>query len=116
MEKSKEEREKELIGKPNNSINKDNVNANSISQSTIKKSYTLKDKLLLTLIIIAVISLGLLAVNQFVQWRYNYFFLQNPCGLCEEINDGVTCNRNPSLSNSMNINISSQESPLKFVP
>ena len=40
----------------------------------------------LALIIIATIALGLLAVNQFLEYQYNIQLLGNPCNLCEEIN------------------------------
>ena len=50
------------------------------------KSYSLKEILLLVLIVIGVVAFGLLAMNQFISWRYKNIFLQTPCQLCEELN------------------------------
>lgn len=40
----------------------------------------------LALIIIGTIALGLLLVNQFLEYQYNIQLLGNPCNLCEKIN------------------------------
>jgi len=45
-----------------------------------------KKKAVFVLIIIAVLALGLLAVNQFVGFRAKMIFLQTPCELCAELN------------------------------
>lgn len=52
-------------------------------------SYSLKDKLLMALIIIGIISLGLLAINQFINFRYSSLLLQAPCDICRELNPSV---------------------------
>lgn len=97
MDKSKEEmKEKELTGKPINNSN----------QKIKEQSYSLKDKLIMALIIIAVIAFGILAVNQFVEWRYNALFIQGPCQLCEKINEGISCARNVPTVSGMKINFS----------
>ena len=46
----------------------------------------LRAKLLLALIIIGVVALGLLAVNQFLAFRFKAQFLNAPCDLCLELN------------------------------
>ena len=38
------------------------------------------------LVIMAIIALGLLAFNQFIEWKYNAQFLAGPCKLCTELN------------------------------
>jgi len=43
-------------------------------------------KLIQILIIILILSLGMLAVNQFLGFRYKSRFLASPCNLCEELN------------------------------
>lgn len=42
------------------------------------------------LIIALVISLGLFAVNQLLEYRYKSVFLQKPCALCLELNPKVS--------------------------
>lgn len=42
--------------------------------------------LLMALIIIGVVSFGLLAVNQFLKFKFTNRVLMDPCGLCEEKN------------------------------
>ena len=77
MEEKKEERER------------NRADPEALSPTSRTRSYSLKDKLLMALIIIAIISLGLLAVNQFVQWRYNSLLLQTPCELCRNMNPSI---------------------------
>lgn len=38
------------------------------------------------LIVIGVVALGLLAVNQFMDYRFKNYFLLDPCGMCAELN------------------------------
>lgn len=58
-----------------------------IIMSEQKKSlWTLARRLL---IIFLVVSLGLFAVNQFLQYRYKAEFLKAPCKLCAELNPEV---------------------------
>jgi len=45
-----------------------------------------KQKAIFVLIIVAVLALGLLAVNQFIGFRYKMVFTQTPCDLCTELN------------------------------
>lgn len=47
------------------------------------KIKTIGEQIIIALIIIV---LGLLAVNQFYEWRYNNEFLQKPCNLCFKYN------------------------------
>lgn len=61
----------------------------TLSLASRTRSYSIKDKLLMALIIIAIISLGLLAVNQFTKWRYSALLLQTPCELCRNLNPQV---------------------------
>lgn len=46
----------------------------------------LRSYLLTALIIIGVVSLGLLAVNQYLDFRYKVVWLSTPCDLCLETN------------------------------
>jgi hypothetical protein len=48
-----------------------------------------KKTLILALIIIGVVALGLLAVNQALEFTYRSQFLQAPCQLCRELNPDV---------------------------
>ena len=42
--------------------------------------------------IFLVVALGLLALNQALEFRYRSVFLQGPCKLCADLNEGVkTC-------------------------
>lgn len=50
----------------------------------------IKDRLIVVLIIISIISLGILAINQYFNWVYHLQFLNSPCQLCEKINN-VKC-------------------------
>lgn len=45
-----------------------------------------KDILLYTIIILAVVGLGLLAVNQTLEYMYRAQFLGGPCKLCTDLN------------------------------
>jgi hypothetical protein len=54
-------------------------------------------KLLQVLIVLAILSLGLFAVNQVLSFRYKSVFLQTPCELC--------VNLNPHLEKCINIQL-----------
>lgn len=49
-------------------------------------AHSLKDLVLTALIIIGVVALGLVAVNQYLEFRYKATFLSTPCDLCKELN------------------------------
>lgn len=49
------------------------------------------------LIILLVISLGLLAINQTLQYFYKAQFLKSPCSLCKELNPGYGEPNMPTL-------------------
>lgn len=51
-----------------------------------KNNSQLRAYLLTALIIIGVVALGLLAVNQFLEFKFKAHFLGDPCNLCEELN------------------------------
>ena len=53
------------------------------------QQYKALDWAKLLLIIGLVISTGLFAVNQFVDFRYSAEFLSTPCALCVELNPDV---------------------------
>lgn len=46
----------------------------------------LKDNLWTALIILGVLAVGLLCVNQYLEFRYKAQFLAGPCELCAETN------------------------------
>lgn len=63
-----------------------------------ENSSQIKAYLLLALIIIGVVALGLLALNQFLEFRYKSLWLQTPCDLCAELNPSLEyCIRNGVL-------------------
>ena len=78
----------------------------------ISSTFDLKSKLLLALIVIAVVALGLLALNQFISWRYKAYFLGSPCELCVEFNPYLKSCFNPSG----NININKNEITFNLTP
>lgn len=51
----------------------------------------IKNGLYIICIILVVIGLGLFAFNQAMTWFYKSEFLQSPCGLCEKLNQNITC-------------------------
>lgn len=51
--------------------------------------YVVENYFKLALIIIAVIALGLLAINQGMGFFYKVHFLKSPCDLCGELNPRV---------------------------
>lgn len=51
-----------------------------------KNNSQLRAYLLTALIIIGIVALGLLAVNQFLEFKFKAHFLGCPCSLCEELN------------------------------
>lgn len=59
---------------------------NVLDPTTLPITSSFRSKLLLALIIIAVVSLGLLAVNQFLSFNYKAQLLGSPCTLCLELN------------------------------
>lgn len=40
-------------------------------------------------IVIAIVAIGLFAINQFIEFRYSATFLRGPCQLCVELNPEV---------------------------
>lgn len=48
--------------------------------------HTFYDYLKLALIIIAVVALGLLAINQYLSFQYKIYLLSDPCDMCMELN------------------------------
>ena len=60
--------------------------------------------MIMVLIILLVIGAGMFAVNQTLGYMYKSEFLQDPCGLCIELNPTFEC-RIPQ-SNLYNINLS----------
>lgn len=50
---------------------------------------SLKDWLVLAFLIVLVVSLGMLAVNQTLEFFYKSEFLRSPCGLCGKLNPEV---------------------------
>jgi len=48
-----------------------------------------KDKLQLGIMILIIIVLGLLAVNQYLGFRYKAELLQTPCQLCTQLNPNI---------------------------
>ncbi len=52
-----------------------------------KKETTAPSSYLVTaIIIIGVVALGLLALNQFIEFRFKAEFLSSPCSLCMKLN------------------------------
>jgi len=51
-----------------------------------KKIRDLRYYLVQTLILLAVVALGLLVVNQALEYRYKSVFLQQPCTVCRDLN------------------------------
>jgi len=51
--------------------------------------YNIREKVLLCLYIIGIMSLGLLAINQFLEFRYMNYLMQTPCDLCQELNPHI---------------------------
>ena len=51
-----------------------------------KRQHTPSDYLKLALYILGVLALGLLAFNQYLDYKYKVVWLGDPCGLCAELN------------------------------
>jgi hypothetical protein len=69
-----------------------------------KKPILLKDKLLFALIIIAIVALGITAVNQTLGYMYKTKFLATPCDLCIELNPHIEkcIMETPRVTNELN--------------
>jgi len=55
----------------------------------VKEQKGFKDYLVPTLILIAIVALGVLAVNQTLGYYYKAQLLKGPCELCKELNPEV---------------------------
>ena len=51
-----------------------------------KENYSIKEVLLIILLAIIIILIGLIVINQAIEWRYKYQLLSSPCNLCRELN------------------------------
>lgn len=79
----------------------------------VKSKNTIKDYLIYSIIILAVVGFGTLAVNQTLEYYYRAEFLKDPCGLCKELNPFENYNSIPGYlednidySNMSNLNFS----------
>lgn len=73
----------------------------------------LRQNAITALIIIAVIAVGLFALNQFFAWQYKSALLQKPCDLCFSLNPNLTCSYKIVSDDMPNLNISSLQIPIK---
>ena len=53
------------------------------------KGWNAKEWLWAAIIIGLVVSLGLFAINQFMEFQYNSYLLSKPCDLCLELNKEI---------------------------
>jgi hypothetical protein len=60
------------------------------------------------LILLAVVTLGVFAVNQVLEYRYNSVLLQAPCKICTDLNPKIA----PCLEGCFNYRIEAGASPL----
>ena len=44
-----------------------------------------KEWIITILIILAVVAIGWFMVNQYLEFRYNFLLITNPCELCKEL-------------------------------
>lgn len=54
------------------------------------KEKRFRNFLLNAIIIVAIIAVGLFAVNQTLEYRYRAEFLQTPCSICSKLNPNVS--------------------------
>jgi predicted nucleic acid-binding Zn ribbon protein len=81
-----------------------------------KRNKDLHYYLVQALVILAVVALGLLVVNQALEYRYKSVFLQQPCSVCKDLNPKVAhcldnCFTNRIFTGDIIINFSTPSSP-----
>lgn len=58
----------------------------NIKKEEEEGSKLLYSRLKFVAIILLVVCLGLISINQFLEWKFNAQLLGGPCGFCEQLN------------------------------
>ena len=90
-------------------------------QKKIYENKEIIDIIKFAIIILIVIGLGLLVVNQTLQYFYKAQFLKSPCSLCKELNPGIFEQQRTNddvgiIPGELVINLSSLSFPVDHLP